>query len=136
MVYSPGQQGKDSSVFNPEKHVLPYSKIDYVTDGDGYGYIVWRVGTGGNVELLHIRASPQGSGADLLREMVKRLESAPPYKTVFGFTRTCNAAALEFYRRNGFSLSRVEGVYADGEAVVFSQDYDRLRLRLGVGVSP
>ena len=89
------------------------------------GYITWRRGTGGNVELLHIkvRNKRKGEGMRLLQMMLKQLETDPPYGgkgTVFGFTRMSSLDALAFYDRAGFDLSQVRGVYAEGVAVCFS----------------
>lgn len=94
----------------------------------GEGYIVWRRGTGGNVELLHIKVSKPGNGmaTKLLKEMLRRLKADPPYATVFGFTRKGNESAQGFYRWAGFELSEVVGVYDEGAAVVFSARYDDL----------
>lgn len=106
--------------------VNPFVEVNYYEGVEGY--IVWRRGTGGNVELLHIRSSRlrEGYGTRLIKEMVRRLRSDPPYKTIFGFTRTANRDAHQFYASLGFDLSPVRGVYADGDAVVFSRDYDAL----------
>jgi len=119
--------------FSLEEHVLPYLDVRHHDGSDGY--VVWRVGTGRNVELLHIKtdpAAPPGAGRRLLKQMVGQLASNPPYATVFGFTRVGNREAQRFYVDNGFNLTCVEGVYADGRAIVFSQEYRRLADRLGV----
>ena len=101
-----------------------YSAVHRFTD-DGLGTIVWRTGTGGNVEILDIRAKTygEGKGRELLSQLLHSLKSCPPYATVFGFSRVGNADAHMFYCTMGFDLSRVDGVYADGEAIVFSQLY-------------
>lgn len=104
--------------------VQPFQKMDYINDERGY--IVWRVGTGENVELLHIRVHDKrkGYGSQLINEMMDKLKQNPPYATVFGFTRTSNNEAHEFYKANGFTLTKVDGVYKDGTAVLFSKNYD------------
>ena len=96
---------------------------------DENGFITWRLGTGKNVELLYlyVEVPRKGTGTKLLKEMLSMLKENPPYSTVFGFTRTSNAPAIAFYEKMGFSLSRVEGVYADGEAMVFSAKYEDLK---------
>lgn len=108
-----------------------YSTVHTYEHPGGAGYILWRVGTGGNVELLDLQvtATAQGSGVgtEMFQEMLRRLKYDPPYATVFGFTRTCNKAAQVFYQNLGFVLSPVHGVYADGTAVLFSASYDDLR---------
>lgn len=91
------------------------------------GYIIWRRGTGDNVELLHLRTyeKGKGTGKELLKDMLLSLKARPPYCTVFGFTRVSNEAR-GWYEAMGFELSVVKGVYADGEAIVFSQTYEKL----------
>lgn len=95
---------------------------------DDHGHIVWRRGTGDNVELLHIRVNTrrEGHGTRLIRQMVLCLSADKPYSTIFGFTRTNNDIAINFYTKLGFTLTKVEGVYAEGEALIFSQKYDDL----------
>ncbi len=88
-------------------------------------YIVWRLATGLNIELLHLYAE-KGRGLELLTKMLHELKPNPPYETVFGFTRTCNTHAQHFYTKAGFDLSPVKGVYADGDAVLFSQTFSKL----------
>jgi ribosomal protein S18 acetylase RimI-like enzyme len=114
------------SGFDHARHVEVYRRVGYVQDAAGY--VVWRAGTGGNCELLHlkVREPGNGHGTRLLREMLARLRADPPYAAVFGFVRKSNTSARLFYQGRGFVLSEVEGVYADGAAVVFSQRYDRL----------
>ncbi len=106
------------------QHIEPYQRLGYVHSEDGY--IVWRTGTGGNAELLHLRSQRPGGGQRLLVRMLEALTADPPYATVFGFTRAGNTEAQEFYRKAGFTLTRVTGVYADGEAIVFSRPYAEL----------
>lgn len=99
------------------------------------GYIVWRRGTGDNVELLYIKGTEKGEGYRLFLSMLHALKRDPPYEgkgTVFGFTRESNLNAMAFYDRQGFSLSRVRGVYAEGTAVCFSARWvDLLRHHFG-----
>lgn len=92
------------------------------------GYITWHRATGDNVELLHLKVSEprHGTGTYLLRQMLHRLQFDPPYATVFGFTRVSNTVAQSFYKAMGFELTTVKGVYADGQAVVFSQNFKEL----------
>ena len=92
---------------------------------DKRGMIVWRWGTGDNVEITHLKASRpgRGEGRSLLRDMLAILLEDPPYATVFGFTRSSNLTAHAFYKKAGFVLSPVAGVYADGDAIVFSANY-------------
>lgn len=107
--------------------ILPYCQIDYINDDDGH--IVWRYGTGGNIELLHLKSVEpgQGSGKKLFVKMLQRLIQKPPYSTVFGFTRTCNVIAQSFYVSMGFTTTYVTGVYGDGEAILFSAPFKVLK---------
>lgn len=108
------------------KYLKPYIGVHLIECDNGY--IVWRLGTGENVELLHLRTfSPgKGTGRALLNAMLNKLRENPPYCTVFGFTRTVNKISQEFYKALGFELTEVKGVYADGTAILFSQTFDRL----------
>jgi len=89
------------------------------------GEIVWRYGTGANVELLEIHAVPRGKGYGraLVYTMLVTLRDDPPYHSVFGFTRVSNEEARAFYAALGFRLHEVPGVYADGRAVLFEAPY-------------
>jgi ribosomal protein S18 acetylase RimI-like enzyme len=109
-----------------EEHVTPFRKVCYLDGPDGH--LVWRLGTGGNIEILHLRAASPGGGAGtrMLREMLRLLQTDPPYATVFGFTRTPNVEARGFYAASGFTTFTVPGVYADGTAVLFTAPYKYL----------
>lgn len=109
------------------EQVDPFRRVEWHVDDDG-GYVVWRRGTGGNCELLHLKAARPGlgSGGRLLRVMLQALAADPPYATVFGFTLPDNTAAHAFYEAMGFELNTVKGVYQAGSAVLFSQTYEGL----------
>jgi len=114
------------SLIDEEVYVYPY---EYVTTIEmDNGYIVYRMGTGRNIELLHIKTHEpgKGTGRELILDMLRCLKDEPPYCTVFGFTRTCNEASQKFYKALGFELTPVKGVYADGHAILFSQKYTTL----------
>lgn len=106
---------------------------------DGIGYIAWRRGTGDNVEITWLRSDQKraGTGRRLLQAMLRRLrDENPPYCSVYGFTRSSNVDAIAFYRAMGFTLSPVKGVYADGEALVFSARFrDLVRQHLTESIS-
>lgn len=109
------------------RYVVPFKGLEHVYQ-DGAGFIAWRRGTGDNVELLHIRTfeSGKGHGRRLFYQMLDRLADRPPYYSIFGFTRVSNAEAQAFYGTLGFYLQAVEGLYAEGTAVMFWQSYIRL----------
>jgi len=110
-----------------EKYITPFGRLGYIFDDRGY--IVWREGTGNNIELLHIGVfeKRKGYGRQLVKEMLERLEENPPYFSVFGFTRTSNKIAHSFYKTLGFNLVPLAGLYKDGSAVMFWQDYEILK---------
>ena len=92
------------------------------------GFIVWRMGTGENVELLHIQTFEKGKGhgRKLFYSMLEDMVDSRPYYSVFGFTRISNEEAQAFYGALGFDLQEVRGVYKDGGAILFSQNYEIL----------
>lgn len=96
-----------------------------------HGRIVTRRGTGGNVEITHFKVDDprKGHGKWLFKAMLTIWKNNPPYHTVYGFTRAVNFDAHKAYEALGFTLSSVSGVYADGEAVVFSATYADLCAR-------
>lgn len=114
-----------------QQKVYPYRKIDYYRDDTGY--IVWRRGTGDNVELLHIHVYQRGKGHGklLFHNMLKQLAGQPPYWSVFGFTRVSNQEARNFYQALGFDLVHIPGVYHEGRAILFHAPYQRLVARMG-----
>lgn len=107
-----------------KKYVEPFTYVHHYESDDGY--IVWRLGTGNNCELLHLKSLKEGGATKLLKVMLKELKKNPPYATVFGFTLSSNDKARAFYRNAGFTLSGVNGIYADGVAVVFSANFNDL----------
>lgn len=111
-----------------QEYLEPYSWVNHLYV-DGAGWIVWRPGTGLNVELLHIRTFEpgRGYGRQLFYAMLGSLqEKDTPYHSVFGFTRVGNYEARRFYGALGFDLTEVEGVYQEGTAVLFRQSFRKL----------
>ncbi len=105
------------------EHVEPYKQIEHYQCDNGY--IVWRLGTGGNYEILHLRSNQprKGTGRHLLQTMLKRVIQCPPRTSVFGFTWVANEEAQAFYKAMGFKLTKVKGLYTDGAAIFFSANY-------------
>ena len=108
-------------------YVEPFETCDYHWEQDK-GFIVWRLGTGLNIELLHIRAFAvrKGYGRYLVYRMLEALQRSPPYYSIFGFTRLSNTRAASFYSSLGFNLQHIQGLYRDGATVMFWQSYDEL----------
>lgn len=76
------------------------------------GYIVWREGTGNNLEILFI----EGAGKELCRIMVKEIirQGKRPYNSVFAFRLGSNEIADKFYRKVGFQCVELgKSVYRD-----------------------
>jgi len=107
-------------------YLTPFGKTSHVWSKEGY--IVWRLGTGGNVELLHIRSFQKGKGIGrrLVIAMLMELKKSPPYYSVYGFTRVANEGAVKFYKALGFHVEITDAPYKKGEAVLFSQSYNKL----------
>lgn len=115
--------------FDFEKHIGSYRDVGYYLEDEGASYIVWRRGTGGNVEILHLKTKERrkGTGTRLFRKMLEELKSHPPYASVYVFTRESNTDADLFYASMGLTYNFVKGVYADGTAVLYSGKYEELR---------
>ena len=110
-------------------HVAPYTITDYIHDYRGY--VVWRVGTGRTVEVLQLFASEyrQGYGTSMLADMCAKLADTDAV-TVFGFTRAHAIKAQAFYISLGFKLIRIPAMYAEGDAVLFTQNLTMLKDKL------
>lgn len=119
-----------------------YDCTDYIYRDD-LGYIVWRRGTGGNLEILFIEAANPGNGQgrELVRLMVEYLTrtNAAPYHSVFAFRLGSREEAGRFYRSLGFrgvlvgSPRGERGVYRDDETYLHWVPWDELKRNLGVG---
>ena len=110
-----------------DQYVTPFENTCHYSI-EGKGYIIWRLGTGDNIELLHIRTykKRQGIGRQLFYGMLELLEYCPPYYSIFGFTRSTNDEAQRFYGALGFNLQPINGIYLDGTATLFWQSYKQL----------
>lgn len=110
-------------------HIRPYTVVDYIHDHRGY--VVWRAGTGRTVEVLQLFASEyrQGYGTSMLSDMCGKLTDTE-VATVFGFTRAQSVRAQVFYISLGFKLTRVPAMYAEGDAILFTQKLTLLKDKL------
>lgn len=109
---------------------LAVYRQDYVYDEE-IGYLVWRTGTGNNLEALFIevRAKGRGDGRVLYRRMVEKLlgSGERPYYSVFGFVLGSNERALGFYRRMGWAVVPLgRSVYMADETVLVWIAWDDL----------
>lgn len=96
------------------------------------GYIVWRLGTGENAELLHVRAfqTGKGLGQRLVKAMIRELKKQPPYYSIFGFTLANNEPAIKMYQKAGFETAPCPFPYKGGPAIMFCQSFDILCQKL------
>lgn len=87
------------------------------------GYVVWRVGTGDNLEIVFVRAAEPGHGYGkrMLREMVAAVTSVGPrpYHSVYAYRLRSNEQAGRFYRALGFrEVDLGASVYRDDGTVL------------------
>ena len=119
--------------FDPSQLIYPYQECGWVMDGNSY--LIWRVGTGRNVEFLHQFTEEdrrrQGVGINLMRRALKELSKSPPYYSVFGFARV-KPGLQEFHHALGFQTMIIPGVYRDGQCIFLFQEYRRICQHLGV----
>lgn len=92
------------------------------------GYIVWRYGTGENVELLHIRSfeTGKGTGPKLVKVMLRELQKKPPFFSIFGFMLASNEPVIKMYRKMGFNTMEIPAPYKGCSSVMICQSYDVL----------
>lgn len=110
-----------------DKYLRPFNGLYHFFD-PVKGYIVWRVGTGENVEILHIRAfeKRRGYGRELLKKCLLSLKDNPPYFSLFGFGLGSNNEMAEFYRGLGFNVSIIDGPYKHDKSTFIWQSYEVL----------
>lgn len=95
----------------------------------GNGYIVWRLGTGENIELLHVRAFQTGKGLGprlvkaMLREIRKRKH---PYYSIWGIMLAKNEPVIKMYQKMGFNTQKCDGPYKHGPSVMMWQSFELL----------
>jgi ribosomal protein S18 acetylase RimI-like enzyme len=109
------------------KYIDPFYGLEYIYIEEE-GYIVWRVGTGENIEMLHLRTfyKKRGFGKKLVLSMLDKLKYKKPYHSIYAFTRTCNIESQKFFDALGFNIQHVNGIYKDGQCVLFWASYDEL----------
>jgi ribosomal protein S18 acetylase RimI-like enzyme len=93
------------------RKLIPYRGYQMIYND--YGYIVWREGTGNNIELLFIetRERRKGYGRLLFDEMKKEIR---PYNSIFVFHLASNIGAGTFYNKIGFNeVARFDGLYKE-----------------------
>lgn len=97
------------------------AKVYYVTD---VGYVVYRIATGDNLEIMFIESAVKDGAVVALQRMIGVLK-AKPYHSVFAFRLFGNERAAEFYRRLGFrTLHLGRSIYRDDETVLEWMPWD------------
>lgn len=112
-----------------ERYIRKYEHLRWVFWPEK-GFIVWRMGTGGNAELLHITSFKQGRGygRELVGEMVRQLQENPPYYSVFGFSLSSRVYLKRVYQHLGFNITDdIIAPYKGGHSFIFYQDYEILK---------
>lgn len=112
-----------------KKYIKPFTGLDYVFL-PGKGFVVWRLGTGGNSELLHIMTFSHGKGhaKELVKEMMKNLLKNPPFYSVFGFALSSRTELKKIYTNLGFLITEdIPAPYLGGPAFIFHQSYEKLK---------
>ena len=107
------------------KYVKKFQNIDFIYLPEK-GFIVWRLGTGENVELLHIRTfiHKKGYARKLIKEMIKKLKKNPPYYSIFGFALSSRKNLKKIYQRLGFKVTpNISGPYKKGLSFLFYSNY-------------
>ena len=110
-----------------KKKIEKFADLHYIYFKDE-GHLVWRFGTGYNIEILDIEAykKRQGIGTKLIRELVSGLGENPSV-SIFGFTKEINDDAKSFYKALGFRLSPViKDLYRKG-GILFIINYKDIR---------
>lgn len=118
------------------ERIKGYDRVDYIYDAD-VGYLVFRIGTGDNVEALFLEVAEKrkGYGTELYRRMVQRMveRGEKPYHSVFAFRLTGNEEAKAFYDRLGWKQQDIgSSVYRSDGTTLMWIAWDDLCKRLGV----
>lgn len=117
------------------ERVGPYKTLYRIFDED-VGYIVWRLGTGDNIEVLFIEAKEPGKGygKELFRRMVRSIESnkRQPYHSVYVYRLGANELARRLYAKLGCKeINLGQSVYRDDETVIAWITWEDLKRAVG-----
>ena len=112
------------TLFELEDKMEKFTEVNYLFFKES-GHLIWKYGTGGNVEIFDIEAYEKGKGIGkkLVKGLVDKLKENPPH-SIFGFTAKKNINAQGFYKALGFDLIEIENLYPKG-AYIFSMTYKK-----------
>jgi len=96
------------------------------------GFIEYREGTGGNIEITQIRAYEKGRGTG--RELIRRLiEESKPYYSIYAFVLASRLDARRFYASCGLNEMPIgRGLYKNDGAIIMTANHEDIRKALGV----
>ena len=96
------------------------------------GFIEWEQGTGGNIEITHIRVyeKRKGTGKQLMRELLKKAEA---FHSFYAFAFSEREDAISFYKAVGFKeILCGQSVYKSGRTSLMWATYEDIRKAVGV----
>jgi len=113
-----------------------YKDAEYIYDHET-GYIVWRYGTGDNLEILFLVSAEKrkGNATHLCRMMIHKLESCGerPYHSLFLFRLAGNVESQAFFTRLGFKeVNLGRSIYGGDDTVILWIAWDDFKLAVGV----
>jgi len=110
-----------------ENKMKKFGEMYYIIIPDK-GHLVWRYGTGDNVEIFDIEAykKRQGVGKELFRMLIGELGENPPH-AIFAFVGDDNTDVQKFYKVLGFDISHeLDHLYRYGARLV-SASYKKVK---------
>lgn len=92
------------------------------------GYIAWKIGTGENYEIILVESygNHSGHGKEVFNQFLDKLQSNPPYESIYVFFRWNNKIAKNYYKKIGFKIKRLRGIYKDKLAGIGYNSYKNL----------
>jgi len=92
------------------------------------GHLVWKFGTGDNIELfdIEVEEKQKGYGTQLVKMLLEAVAQYHP-SSIYGFTAGNNIVAQSFYRALGFESVPLGDLYKNKAGVIFFwQNYKEL----------
>ena len=113
-----------------------YAEVSYIWRED-LGYIVWRNGTGDNLEFLFIEVVEQGKGkgVELYRLMAKKIleDGKRPYHSIYGFRLTGNTKAGKFYQKMGWhQVDFGQAIYGGDKTTLMWMEWNEFLTKIGL----
>lgn len=82
------------------------------------GFIEYRQGTGGNIEITQIRAYEKGKGTG--KELIEKLiDKENPYHSIYAFVLGSRTGAISFYEKCGFKKIELgKSIYKNDDTIL------------------